>query len=141
MRKSWGALRRSVLRGQAGSFERIVERAHNARRPPLSNKPLRIGARAVALERVRVVGGCVALVAGSCAHLCSVGKGADVSRSQTFHPLPLAQTMPSESTLQLVVVATHNSTSTAISMRVMPPPSPLSGPGRNSFSAESFGDR
>ena len=118
-----------MLGGEAGSFERIVEPAHNSPRPPLSSKPLRVGARAVVAERVRVVGGCVATVAGSCVHLCSVGNGADVSRSQSFHPLPLAQTMPCESTLQLVAVATHHSTAPAISIRVTPPPSPLSGPG------------
>ena len=84
---------------------------------------------AVVAERLRTAGVCVAVVAGSGAHLCSVGNGADVSRSQTFHPLPLAQTMPCESTLQLVAVATHHSTAPAISIRVTPPPSPLSGPG------------
>ena len=58
-----------------------------------------------------------------------VGNGADLSRFQTFHPLPLAQTMPCESALQLVAVATHHSIAPAISMRAMPPPSPLSDPG------------
>jgi len=58
-----------------------------------------------------------------------MGNGADVSRYHTFHPLPLAQTKSCESTLQLVAVATHHSTAPAISMRVTPPPSPLSGPG------------
>ena len=83
--------------------------AHNSHRPPLSNKPLRIGARAVVVERVQVVGGCVA---GSCADLLrwEMGNGADVSRSQTFHPLPLAQTVTCESTLQLLAVVTHHST-------------------------------
>ena len=57
---------RSVLRGGAGSFERVVERVHNSPRPPLPNKPLRVGARAMVVETLRVVGGCVA---GSCAHL------------------------------------------------------------------------
>jgi len=41
----------------------------NSPRPPLSSKPLRVGAGAGVMKRVRVVGGCVATVAGSRAHL------------------------------------------------------------------------
>ena len=86
-----------------------------------SRASLRVGAGAAVMKRVRAVGGCVA---GSC--VCSpveVGNGADVSRSQTFHPLSLAQTMPCESALQLVAVVTHYSATPASSIRVTPPPS------------------